>query len=92
MNTELQWCYIKNTHGIYILLSDGRVFSGKSENYLTPQEKAFCYYYYRILFEGDKKPRNISVYKLLSEYFPKSLEHKEYYQNVERMNEIYGRE
>ena len=90
MNNELQWCYIKGTKGVYILLSDGRVFSGKLRDYLIPQEKAFCYYYYRILFEGDKKPRNISVYKLLSEYFEDSLKHKEYYQNVERMKEIYG--
>ena len=89
MNNSIQWCFIEGTSHKYILTSTGRVFSGKQGDYLKTSEKGF-YYYVRIQFLGDKKPKNISIYKLLSIYFPESLEHTEYYKNVERWKEIYG--
>ena len=88
MDNSIQWTFIDGTAHKYILTSTGRVFSGKHGDYLKPSEKNF-YYYVKIQFTGDKKPKNISVYKLLSIYFPKSLQNKEYYKNVERWNEIY---
>ena len=42
------------------------------------------------LLKLDKKPKNISIYRLLNTYFPKSLEHMEYYKNVARYKEVYG--
>lgn len=90
MSDKLQWTYIypNQTIGTYILLSDGRVFSGKSMKYLEPQEKGFCYYYYKIMFIGNKKPKNISVYKLLKEHFPNSLADESNYRNVEKWSDI----
>ena len=89
MNNSIQLTFIDGTAHKYILTSTGRVFSGKLGDYLKPSEKNF-YYYVKIQFIGDKKPRNISVYKLLSIHFPDSLEHSEYYKNIERWKEIYG--
>ena len=89
MDNSIQWTFIDGTQHKYILTSTGRVFSGKYGDYLKPIEKNF-YWYVKIQFIGDKKPRNISIYKLLSIYFPESLEHTEYYNNVERLREIYG--
>ena len=89
MNNSIQWCFIEGTSHKYILTSTGRVFSGKHGDYLKPNEKNF-YYYVKIQFIGDKKPKNISIYRLLNTYFPKSLEHTEYYKNVVRYKEIYG--
>lgn len=89
VNNKIQWTFIYGTENKYILTSTGRVFSGKHGDYLKPNEKNF-YYYVKIQFLGDKKPKNISIYKLLSIYFPESLKHKEYYKNVERWTEIYG--
>ena len=89
MDNSIQWTFIDGTTHKYIITSTGRVFSGKHGDYLKSVEKNF-YYYVKIQFIGDKKPRNISIYKLLSLYFPESLEHTEYYKNVERFNEIYG--
>ena len=60
MNNSIQWCFIEGTSHKYILTSTGRVFSGKHGDYLKPTEKNF-YYYVRIHFLGDKKPRNISI-------------------------------
>ena len=88
MNNSIQWTFIDGTAHKYILTSTGRVFSGKLGDYLKPSEKNF-YYYVRIQIIGDKRPKNISIYKLLSIYFPNSLEHTEYYKNVERWKEIY---
>ena len=91
MNNSIQWCFIEGTSHKYILTSTGRVFSGKHGDYLKLIQKNF-YYYVRIQFIGDKKPRNISIYKLLSIYFPDSLEHKEYYKNIEEWNKFYGKQ
>lgn len=91
MSNNVQWCFIEGTEHKYILTSTGRVFSGKHGDYLKTSEKNF-YYYVRIQFKGESKPRNISIYKLLSMYFPESLEHKEIYKNVRRYDEIYGRD
>ena len=88
-NDKIQWTFIKNTQNRYLITSTGMVFSGKHSDYLKLQERGF-YYYVRIQFNGDKKPRNVSIYSLLKEYFPHSLKHKEYYFNVERYKEIYG--
>lgn len=88
MNKHNEWTFIDATEHKYILTSTGRVFSGKLGDYLKTSEKNF-YYYVKIQFIGDKKPKNISIYKLLSIYFPESLEHTEYYKNVERWKEIY---
>ena len=88
-NDKIQWAPIKETGFRYILTSTGRVFSGKHSDYLKLQERGF-YYYVRIQFNGDKKPKNVSIYSLLKEYFPQSLKHKEYYYNIERYKEIYG--
>ena len=88
-NESIKWCFIRNTKSRYIITSNGRVFSGKHGDYLKLQERNF-YYYVRIQLDGDKKPRNISIYSLLKDYFPESLEHKEYYFNVKRWKEIYG--
>ena len=82
MDNSIQWCFIEGTSHKYILTNTGRVFSGKHGDYLKPTEKNF-YYYVRIQFLGNNKPRNISIYKLLSIYFPNSLEHTEYYKNIE---------
>lgn len=89
MNNTIQWCFIENCENKYILTSTGRVFSGKHGDYLRPIEKNF-YYYVKIKFIGDKKPRNVSIYSLLSIYFPESLEHKELYKNIKRYREVYG--
>ena len=89
MDNSIQWTFIDGTTHKYIITNTGRVFSAKLGDYLKPSEKNF-YYYVKIQFIGDKKPRNISIYKLLSIYFPKSLEHTEYYKNIERWKEIYG--
>ena len=89
MNNKIQWTFIDGTEHRYILTSTGRVFSGKHGDYLKPSLKNF-YYYVRLQFIGDSKPKNISIYKLLSIYFPESLKHKEYYFNTERYKEIYG--
>lgn len=89
MEKHVEWAFINGTQHKYILTSNGRVFSGKHGDYLKTSEKNF-YYYVRIQFLGDSKPKNISIYKLLSIYFPDSLEHKEYYYNVGRYKEIYG--
>ena len=88
-NDKIQWTFIKNTQNRYLITSTGRVFSGKHSDYLKLQERGF-YYYVRIQFNGDKKPKNTSIYSLLKEYFPDSLKHKEYYFNTERYKEIYG--
>ena len=80
---------IKNTQKRDVITSTGRVFSGKHGDYLKLQESDF-YYYVRIQFNGDKKPKNISIYSLLKEYFPDSLKHTEYYKNIKRWKEIYG--
>ena len=88
-NDKIQWTFIKNTQNRYLITSTGRVFSGKHSDYLKLQERGF-YYYVRIQFNGDKKPRNVSIYSLLKEYFSDSLKHKEYYFNTERYKEIYG--
>ena len=90
MENHIQWTFIDGTEHKYILTSSGRVFSGKQGDYLKTSEKNM-YYYVRIQFLGDKKPKNISIYKLLSIYFPESLEHTEYYKNVERWKEIYDK-
>ena len=89
MEKHIEWTFIDGTQHKYIITNTGRVFSGKHGDYLKPTEKNF-YYYVRIQFLGDKKPRNISIYKLLSIYFPNSLEHTEYYKNIKRWKEIYG--
>lgn len=89
MNNELQWTYIKGTIGKYIILSDGMVFSGKHMDYLKLQERN-TYYYVRLQYIGDSKPKNRSIYHLLSEYFPNSLSHEEYYRNIERRKQLYG--
>ena len=89
MNNSIQWCFIEGTSHKYILTSTGRVFSGKHGDYLRPNEKNF-YYYVRIQFRGDSKPKSISIYKLLSIYFPDSLKHIEFYKNIKRWKEIYG--
>ena len=86
---KIQWTFIKNTQNRYLITSTGRVFSGKHGDYLKLQERSF-YYYVRIQFNGEKKPRNVSIYSLLKEYFQDSLKHKEYYFNTERYKEIYG--
>lgn len=91
MKKHIEWTFIDGTQHKYILTSTGRVFSGKHGDYLKPIEKNF-YYYVRIQFIGDKKPRNISIYKLLSIYFPNSLEHIEYYKNIEEWNKFYGKQ
>lgn len=90
MNKHIEWTFIDGTEHKYILTSTGRVFSGKQGDYLKTSEKNF-YYYVKIQFLGNNKPKNISIYKLLSIYFPESLEHTEYYKNVERWKEIYGK-
>ena len=87
---NIKWCFIQGMSFKYILTSNGRVFSAKHGDYLKLQERNF-YYYVRIQFNGDKKPKNVSIYKLLNTYFPESLEHKEYYFNVKRWKEIYGK-
>lgn len=91
---NLQWTYLYpgQTIGTYILTSDGRVFSGKRSNFLKPQEKGFCYLYYKITFIGEKKPRNISAYKMLKQYFPQSLEDESNYRNIKKWREIIGNE
>ena len=89
-NESLKWCFIDNCKNKYIITSNGRVFSGKHGGYLKLQERNF-YYYVKIQFEGDKKPKNTSIYKLLNSYFPESVKHKEYYFNIERYKEIYGK-
>ena len=91
MKKHIEWTFIDGTKHKYILTSTGRVFSGKHGDYLKLIQKSF-YYYVRIQFIGDKKPRNISIYKLLSIYFPDSLEHKEYYKNIEEWNKFYGKQ
>ena len=91
MEKHIEWTFIDGTKHKYILTSTGRVFSGKLGDYLKPIQKSF-YYYVRIQFIGDKKPRNISIYKLLSIYFPDSLEHKEYYKNIEEWDKFYGKQ
>ena len=88
-NDKIQWTTIKGCGFRYILTSSGRVFSAKHGDYLKLQERGF-YYYVRIQFNGDKKPKNVSLYSLLKTYFPESLSHKEYYFNTERYKEIYG--
>ena len=88
-NDKIQWTTIKGTGFRYILTSTGRVFSGKHGDYLKLQERNF-YFYVRLQYENEKKPRNVSIYSLLKEYFPNSLKHKEYYFNIERYKEIYG--
>ena len=88
-NDKIQWTTIKGTGFRYILTSTGRVFSGKHGDYLKLQERNF-YFYVRLQYENEKKPRNVSIYSLLKEYFPDSLKHKEYYFNIERYKEIYG--
>lgn len=89
MNKHVEWTFIDGTEHKYILTNTGLIFSGKHGDYLKTSEKNF-YYYVRIQFLGDTKPKNISIYKLLSIYFPESLAHKEYYMNIERRKEIYG--
>ena len=88
MEKHIEWTFIDGTQHKYIITNTGRVFSGKQGDYLKTTEKNF-YYYVKIQFIGDKKPKNISIYKLLSIYFPESLEHTEYYKNVKRWKEIY---
>lgn len=89
MEKHVSWTFIDGTEHKYILTSTGRVFSGKHGDYLKTSEKNF-YYYVRIQFIGDSKPKNISIYKLLSIYFPESLKHKELYKNTVRWKEVYG--
>ena len=91
MENHIEWTFIDGTQHKYIITNTGRVFSGKHGDYLKPNEKNF-YYYVRIQFLGDKKPRNISIYKLLNTYFPNSLEHTEYYKNIEEWNKFYGKQ
>ena len=86
---KIEWTTIKGTGFRYILTSRGRVFSGKHGDYLKLQERNF-YFYVRLQYDNEKKPKNISIYSLLKEYFPNSLQHKEYYFNKERYKEIYG--
>lgn len=89
MEKHVEWTFIDGTEHKYILTSTGRVFSGKHGDYLKTSEKNF-YYYIKIQFIGDSKPKNISIYKLLSIYFPESLKHKELYKNTVRWKEVYG--
>ena len=89
MENHIQWTFIDGTEHKYIITNTGRVFSGKHGDYLRPNKKNF-YYYVKIQLKKKKKPKNISIYKLLSIYFPNSLEHTEYYKNIKRWKEIYG--
>ena len=41
---NIKWCFIKNSGFRYIVLSNGRVFSGKHGDYLKLQERNFYYY------------------------------------------------
>ena len=90
-NDKIQWTTIKGTGFRYILTSTGRVFSGKHGDYLKLQERNF-YFYVRLQYDNEKKPRNVSIYSLLKEYFPDSLKHTEYYKNIERWKEIYEKQ
>ena len=89
LEKHIEWTFIDGTQHKYIITNTGRVFSGKHGDYLKPNEKNF-YYYVRIQFLGDKKPRKISSDKLLNTYFPNSLEQTEDDKNIERWKEIYG--
>ena len=91
MENHIEWTFIDGTQHKYILTNTGRVFSGKHGDYLKPSQKNF-YYYVKIQFIGDKKPKNISIYRLLNTYFPNSLEHTEYYKYIEEWNKFYGKQ
>lgn len=77
-----QWCFIENTNRKYLITNTGKVFSARYCDYLKPDTKGY-YYYVKIKLVNPNKTVNISIHKLLREYFPESLEHQEYYMDVE---------
>lgn len=78
-----KWDFIKGTDKKYIITSIGKVFSARQADFLTNNERQY-YYYVRIKYVDKDRASSVSIYKLLKEYFPESLENKSYYMNVER--------
>lgn len=78
-----EWCYIENTGKRYILTNTGKVFSANKCDYLKPFINSNFMYKIKIKYDYNSKAVTVSLYKLLHEYFPESLNDKSLYCDVE---------
>ena len=79
-----KWCYIENTNKRYIITNKGKVFSATKCDYLKPFINSNFMYKVKIRYIGyDIITRTVSIYRLLEEYFPESLNDKSLYCDVE---------
>ena len=78
---NIQWTFIPDTNNSYLILNDGRVFSRKLCGYLKLETNVNGFYRVFIKKNNDVKRKHYTIYKLLQESFPESLEHEEYYLN-----------
>ena len=80
-----EWCYIENTNKRYILTNTGKVFSATKCDYLKPFINSNFSYKVKIKYDYNSKAVTVSLYKLLNEYFPESLNDKSLYCDIEAL-------
>ena len=80
---ENKWCYIENTNKRYIITNRGKVFSASKCDFLKPFINNNFMYKVKIKYDYYSKPVTVSIYRLLEEYFPESLNDKSLYCDVE---------
>ena len=78
-----KWCYIENTNKRYIITNKGKIFSASKCDYLKPFINSNFMYKVKIKYNYNSKAVTVSLYKLLHEYFPESLNDKSLYCDVE---------